>query len=380
MKKYALLISYLLCITVYALLLVGIGWLAGDGHIGRGIFQILIFLTPFSVLIALFTMKGRTPNWFPFSIFFWGILPTYIAKSLEEKLPEPRKPVYNIEPDESQQRMLARDEASHRSFPIDWEDVTFKDGAVEMILKKRKMIVRYICNSKSIYSMYKSALEEQFRQLEVEAKDGKYCLKNPEVLEESILIIIKHLEVVEKERRERIATIVNGNPEILDSLKNQTTIILSIKAQKSDYINHLFEHQAEEISIIKTSECCSYATSNTHYYEKAYVFAIRNRNGRYCVIYENENEDKASIVSTIYGEEKCYACAVAMINHMKSSTKNKRETLHKTHDISGFTVNCVKHDDIAAWKSRVTGDYYVPKTSVYRYGRKHRHRRWYRRW
>ena len=104
MKKYALLISYLLCITVYALLLVGIGWLAGDGHIGRGIFQILIFLTPFSVLIALFTMKGRTPNWFPFSIFFWGILPTYIAKSLEEKLPEPRKPVYNIEPDESQQR------------------------------------------------------------------------------------------------------------------------------------------------------------------------------------------------------------------------------------------------------------------------------------
>lgn len=269
---------------------------------------------------------------------------------------------------------LACDEYNHVIFDINWDDVTYKDGDVEIALKSRGIVIRYSCDSKSYYAAYKSDLLSEFGQLRAEAKDGQYIIVNPYVIEESILIIIRHLELLEKQRLARINALINSNPEILEACKNQATIIVTIKARKSDYLNHLLNHQVPGISVISTMECCAYATGTTDSYERAYVFAVMNSSGRYCVIYENANEDNASIVAKVDSEEKCYECVAAMVNYMRSHSVNKRETLRSTHNINGFAVRSINHDDIATWKSHVTGDYYVRNTSRRKY--KRRWRRW----
>ena len=180
------------------------------------------------------------------------------------------------------------------------------------------------------------------------------------------------MELVERERLARIDAIVNANPELLSASKNQTTIIITIKAQRSDYLNHLLYNQVSGISIIQTTECCSYATSTTDTYDKAFVFVIKNRHGKYCVVYENANDDNASIVATVEDEEKCYECMATMVNYMRSHSVNKRETIRDTREISDFTVKSVNHNDIAQWKSNITGDSFGRKTTRWRY------RRWIR--
>ena len=264
--------------------------------------------------------------------------------------------------------ITASDEYDSISYLISWDDVTFQDGYVEVDFKKRKTVVRYTCDSKSVYSTCKSVLQKHFGEVEIEAKDGRYVIKNPSVIEDSILIIIRYLELLEKERRERIAAIVNNNPEILDARKNQQTIIISIKALKSDYLNHLLKYQVSDISVISTLECCSYATSTNVTYERAYVFALKNSKGKYCVIYESAVPDNASIVAIVDDEEQFYKCAVSMVKYMRSRAVNKRDTLRKTHKINDFKVSSIDHKDIAKWKSNVTGDYFVRKTK----------RSWYR--
>lgn len=264
--------------------------------------------------------------------------------------------------------ITACDEYDNISYPISWNEVTFQDGYVEVDFKKRKTVVRYTCNSKSVYSTCKSVLQKHFGEVVIEAKDGRYVIKNPSVIEDSILIIIRYLELLEKERRERIAAIVNNNPEILDARKNQQTIIITIKALKSDYLNHLLKYQVSDISVISTLECCSYATSTNVTYERAYVFALKNSKGKYCVIYESAVPDNASIVAIVDDEEQFYKCAVSMVKYMRSRAVNKRDTLRKTHKINDFKVSSIDHKDIAKWKSNVTGDYFVRKTK----------RSWYR--
>ena len=84
--------------------------------------------------------------------------------------------------------ILACDEYSHTIFIIDWNDISFLDGSIVIALKNRSQTIRYTCKSKSCFSTYKSELQSQFGQVKVEARDGQYCLYNPQIIVDKILL------------------------------------------------------------------------------------------------------------------------------------------------------------------------------------------------
>lgn len=372
MKTRSFVISYIICSIIYLPIIIGIGYSINNENIIYGILALYSFLIPFSVLIALFTGKYREPNWFPITRFFWFFLPTELAKTIERNWLNKGGTAHEFFENcaaSKKAHQMERDELSNREFDVNWNNVLFQTGKIDIYLQERHSYIDYPCASHSIYEAYKKMFTSQFGDIKIRIKNGAYY-----VTDESVLLIIRLLELMEEERIKYIEKASGSNPEILNALYNQQTIIITIKATKSDYLNHLLKFQANEINIIKTSECCSYATSSNCYYERAFVFAIMNNSGKYCVIYENENEDKASIVATVSGEEQCYACANAMIKYMKSHNVNKRETLRSTHRIEEFMVKSINHDDIATWKNHVTGDYY--KRLTYKYHYKRRWRKW----
>ena len=180
---------------------------------------------------------------------------------------------------------------NNKSFKI----IDIEEGKIIINIPNRRSNVVISAPTKAQYNLFKQSVTG-FQKLVALSNGENYYIKDIKPLEDGILLIIQQIEIEARKKEEELLKFISSNKDLSDSHKYQSSILIKIKASRSDFLKKLLERQDEEFDIIETQECCSYVTSQTVHMEQAYIFTIQKSNGWLYIVYENNNDATSSII------------------------------------------------------------------------------------
>lgn len=204
-------------------------------------------------------------------------------------------------------------------------------------------------------------------------QDEKVHIKNTDDFDTAIEIIISRYK---KDRQ----LLQQYNSTNQDSIKS------GIQSRGTEYMKYLLNRQVNGLGVIKDKEMLMHAIAQNINYEPAYVFTLLSKHGnRYIVVYENMNTDaaRASIICDVPIDE--YSSYIpCIISYMgRERIANRRQTLHKTHEVKGYSISHAQHGDFLQWKNKIEGVskarriYTTYTRTTYKRKKYKRWRRWY---
>lgn len=258
--------------------------------------------------------------------------------------------------------------------PIKWSDIIFKDGEILFIIKvfDGEYTFEYD-DSIDIYDDYKNIVIALLPIIYVYLQDEKVHIKNTDDFDTAIEIIISRYK---KDRQ----LLQQYNSTNQDSIKS------GIQSRGTEYMKYLLNRQVNGLGVIKDKEMLMHAIAQNINYEPAYVFTLLSKHGnRYIVVYENMNTDaaRASIICDVPIDE--YSSYIpCIISYMgRERIANRRQTLHKTHEVKGYSISHAQHGDFLQWKNKIEGVskarriYTTYTRTTYKRKKYKRWRRWY---
>lgn len=258
--------------------------------------------------------------------------------------------------------------------PVKWSDIIFKDGEILFIINvfDDEYTFEY-GDSIDIYDDYKNIVISLLPTIYVYLQDEKVHIKNTDDFNTALEIITSRYK---KDRQ--LLHQYNST--------NQESIRAGIQSRGTEYMKYLLERQVKGLGVIKDKEMLMHATAQNIDYEPAYVFTLLSRHGnRYIVVYENMNTDaaRASIICDVPIDE--YSSYIpCIISYMgRERIANRRQTLHKTHELKGYSISHAQHGNFIQWKNKIEGVsterriYTTYTRTVYKRKKYKRWRRWY---
>ena len=229
---------------------------------------------------------------------------------------------------------------------VKWQDIQFRNGEIVFIIKvfdgEYTLIYK---NSIEIYDDYKILVIDILPQIFVYIQEGNVMIKNRQEFDEAVGIIIKRYQQDRQLLR-------NYNSE------NQDSIRTGIQDRGTEYMKYLLSRQVKGLGVIVDKEMVLHATSTSIDFEKAYIFTLLSKHGnRYIVVYENMKTDvnRSSIICDVPIED--YSSYIpAVVSYMgREKIDNRRQKLHKTHEIKRFTIDHAPHGDFLRWVNKIEG-------------------------
>jgi hypothetical protein len=258
---------------------------------------------------------------------------------------------------------------------IEWDNIRFVDGAIELkrIDIRKTYTIPYDC--KSEYSNYIYLLKDRFPEVQMYYENHQPYLSNPNVFDECIEIIVAYIEKKKEEEKKKLEELLKANPYLRASYSRQQQIRVLLQNSRSLYLKYLFENQAKGKNIVEAWENPVFK-NNSSPQEKAYIFTLSKQSGGYSIIFENATDDSNASIVCEADDEDYFDCIGAIYNFMRGNIINKRQTLRQTHEIDEFETKSVNHKDFESWKHQLMGYH----RQVYVKRRRRRRRSYYRGW
>lgn len=384
----------------------------------------IVFIALLDALLILFAILGWWKDWHLFVLF----VSTCSTKSLYNNLNKLFRPkvsklfhidysrikigaIKYVEVTQGDREnylkyLVAEDEYKQRELQIEGQNVSFSDGEIIIHINSRKTDIRIPCaEAKKVFKDYISMVKEELPNIKVRCYSGQYLPVNLDEVVYILRVIIKTKEIedekIDKRRKEELQkqeeerarkaeewrkieaarllkeNSLRENNLLRASYINQQTIIITLKSYKSEYFSYLVDQQSKGRQIYSLQEDLTFLSSNNSTKEKAYIFTLDKSSGYY-VIFENANENRATIVCEVANFDLWVDCIEKLSQYMTSSRyANKRQTLHSTHTIQGLNIRILEHNDIGSWKSQLFGRSQIVKKRIYKKYRKGYWRRWY---
>lgn len=255
------------------------------------------------------------------------------------------------------------DATSTKTWILDWECVTFKEGYFTVWSPSSSNIHFKPLNvqakeSTGALNYLRQYLKKKLPPISctILGKHNRLTINDPVRLNEAIQVFAKEARLHAAKVKRNTSTPQPSGMSFKQAMSKARQMTASdFRKYKSKFIDLLVDLQDEHYKVIPCVERLAHFNSDTM--EFAFMFSIKGRSGKVLIVHENVNPDRSTLLFTII--EKDYMKSVrSLYDFLQSAEINKRSTLRNADfeldELGVCWYGSINHDefDSWAWKNR----------------------------
>ena len=249
-----------------------------------------------------------------------------------------------------------------KSWILDWECVTFKEGYFIVWSPSSsnihfKPLNVYARESTGALNYLRAYIKKKLPPIfcTIEGKHNKLIINDPVRLNEAIQVFAKEARQHAVKVKRNASTPQPSRMSFSQAMSKARQMTASdFQKYKSRFINFLVEYQDEHYKIIPCVERLAHLGSDTM--EFAFMFTLKCRSGKLLIVHENINPDRSTLLFTIR-EDNYMKKVQSLYDFLQSAEINKRSALRSAdfelNELGVSWYGSINHDEFENWSWKI---------------------------